>query len=106
MLGIFKRNKRSQEESEAYNLLLQLKVYPYGVKKSDFPPLATHSDDTFVTFVYSRPRVQVSAKAKLAKRILLWQDKVRRTYGAEPATEFPSLQSEREEVTDGNEEAA
>ena len=84
------RNKRNRLKKEAYELLLQLQVYPFGIKEEDWPKKATQSDYEFVKFITSRPRVQVSANADLAKKVLRWQREAYLKNGDRSKTKFPS----------------
>ena len=79
LLEIFRKQKREREakaelERQAVELLNTLNVYPWGVKKDQLPVFsAERYEENYVDFVRTRPRVQVSSKTAVAKRILNWQ---------------------------------
>ena len=64
--------ERGKLEREALKLLLEVKVYPWGVEP-DKVPSAKKDPNGYTRFTNSRPRVQTSSNTALAKRVLNWQ---------------------------------
>ena len=67
-----KKTKKAREfNRRGADLLLDVKVYPWGVKKEETDGM---TPGEYVEFTLGRPRVQISVDAETAKRILQWQE--------------------------------
>ena len=57
---------------EAIDLLTEINVYPLRVDSQTLAPLR-QNPEAYVDLVNSKPRVQISTSAEVAKKILKWQ---------------------------------